>query len=92
MPTMSIGLETPMFTTLPLMENGFNFAQKSAKSATITFQSAFFNWSPEFTGRSAVYAAYPTDKTDTVEKNATQASTGFLKSETFISGCLSDFP
>lgn len=57
MPTMSIGLETPMFTTLPLMENGFNFAQKSAKSATIVFQSAFFSWSPEFTGRSAVYAA-----------------------------------
>lgn len=49
-PTISIGLETPIFTVLPLTENGFNFAQKSAKLATIVFQSSFFNWSPVFTG------------------------------------------
>ncbi|MFB0965281.1 MAG: hypothetical protein QMC36_06425 [Patescibacteria group bacterium] len=79
------GEALPMPTEFPFAEIGANFAQKSAKFATIVFQSAFFNWSPEFTGRSAVYAAYPTVRAQIVEKNATHESTGFLKSEIFIS-------
>lgn len=42
-PTISMGLEAPMFTELPLMENGASFAPKSARFETIVFQSVFFN-------------------------------------------------